>query len=368
MKILWFIPTHGDWRYLGTAQGARGRRPSPTSSRSRIAADSLGYDGVLIPTGRSCEDSWIARRRLIAADASGCKFLVALRPGLRAADAVARAWRPRSTGCPAGGCWSTSSPAAIRSRTGRRRPVPRPRRALRGHAASSSHLARALLAEARPSTSTASTSSVKGGKLLLPAGAAARTRRCYFGGSSEAAHELAAEQVDTYLTWGEPPADGGREDRPTCARAPRSTAATLQLRHPPARHRARDRRRGLAAADELIADARRRDDRRGAGASSRRWTRSASAAWPRCTAAGATSSRSAPTCGPASAWCAAAPARRWSATPETGGRRASRSTGARASTPSSCPATRTWKRPTASPNWCSRCCRWTAAQARAAAR
>jgi alkanesulfonate monooxygenase len=28
----------------------------------------------------------------------------------------------------------------------------------------------------------------------------------YFGGSSAAAHELAAEQVDVYLTWGEPPA------------------------------------------------------------------------------------------------------------------------------------------------------------------
>ena len=28
----------------------------------------------------------------------------------------------------------------------------------------------------------------------------------YFGGSSEAAHDLAAEQVDVYLTWGEPPA------------------------------------------------------------------------------------------------------------------------------------------------------------------
>ena len=28
----------------------------------------------------------------------------------------------------------------------------------------------------------------------------------YFGGSSEAAHELAADQVDVYLTWGEPPA------------------------------------------------------------------------------------------------------------------------------------------------------------------
>ena len=31
-----------------------------------------------------------------------------------------------------------------------------------------------------------------------------RIRRC-FGGSSEAAHELAAEQLDVYLTWGEPP-------------------------------------------------------------------------------------------------------------------------------------------------------------------
>jgi alkanesulfonate monooxygenase len=29
----------------------------------------------------------------------------------------------------------------------------------------------------------------------------------YFGGSSAPAHALAAEQVDTYLTWGEPPAE-----------------------------------------------------------------------------------------------------------------------------------------------------------------
>src|SRR3989475_13287184 len=28
----------------------------------------------------------------------------------------------------------------------------------------------------------------------------------YFGGSSDAAHDLAARQVDAYLTWGEPPA------------------------------------------------------------------------------------------------------------------------------------------------------------------
>ena len=45
---------------------------------------------------------------------------------------------------------------------------------------------------------------VKGAKLLYPP-----LQRPYpplfFGGSSEAAHDLAAEQLDTYLTWGEPP-------------------------------------------------------------------------------------------------------------------------------------------------------------------
>lgn len=47
--------------------------------------------------------------------------------------------------------------------------------------------------------------SVKGAKLLYPP-----IQNSYppvwFGGSSDAAHELAAEHTDTYLTWGEPPA------------------------------------------------------------------------------------------------------------------------------------------------------------------
>ena len=34
---------------------------------------------------------------------------------------------------------------------------------------------------------------------------AGRIPPAFFGGSSEAAHELAAQQLDTYLTWGEPP-------------------------------------------------------------------------------------------------------------------------------------------------------------------
>ncbi|MEG2357827.1 LLM class flavin-dependent oxidoreductase, partial [Acinetobacter sp.] len=47
--------------------------------------------------------------------------------------------------------------------------------------------------------------SVDGAKLLYPP-VQQPYPPLWFGGSSEAAAELAAEQVDTYLTWGEPPA------------------------------------------------------------------------------------------------------------------------------------------------------------------
>ena len=49
MKILWFIPTHGDSRYLGTARGARAAS-FDYFKQVAIAADSLGYEGVLLPT------------------------------------------------------------------------------------------------------------------------------------------------------------------------------------------------------------------------------------------------------------------------------------------------------------------------------
>ena len=55
MKIFWFIPTHGDSRYLGTSKGAR-TVDHTYMKQIAVAADNLGYEGVLIPTGRSCED------------------------------------------------------------------------------------------------------------------------------------------------------------------------------------------------------------------------------------------------------------------------------------------------------------------------
>ena len=48
MNIFWFIPTHGDSRYLGTSKGAR-QVDHAYMKQIAVTVDHLGYDGVLIP-------------------------------------------------------------------------------------------------------------------------------------------------------------------------------------------------------------------------------------------------------------------------------------------------------------------------------
>ena len=88
MNIFWFIPLHGDGRYLGTSQGARAVDHAYMKQIAQ-AADKLGYGGVLLPTGRSCEDPWIAAASLIPVT-QRLKFLVALRPSIMSPTAAAR--------------------------------------------------------------------------------------------------------------------------------------------------------------------------------------------------------------------------------------------------------------------------------------
>ena len=56
IRPFWFIPAHGDGRWLGSAEGAR---TTEISYLTQVAetADRLGFEGVLIPTGKTCEDS-----------------------------------------------------------------------------------------------------------------------------------------------------------------------------------------------------------------------------------------------------------------------------------------------------------------------
>src|SRR5215813_12779055 len=87
-NILWFLPTHGDGRYLGTSIGGRAASPAYLRQIAQ-AADELGYFGVLLPTGRSCEDSWIVASS-VAPFTERLRYLVAVRPGLQSPSVAAR--------------------------------------------------------------------------------------------------------------------------------------------------------------------------------------------------------------------------------------------------------------------------------------
>lgn len=88
MKIFWFLPTHGDSRYLGTSKDGRTVDQKYLAQIAR-AADELGYEGALIPVGRSCEDPWVAASTLIP-ETKRLKFLIALRPGIVSPTVAAR--------------------------------------------------------------------------------------------------------------------------------------------------------------------------------------------------------------------------------------------------------------------------------------
>ncbi|WP_421880512.1 FMNH2-dependent alkanesulfonate monooxygenase [Methylibium sp.] len=205
MKLLWFIPTHGDSRYLGSAQGARAA-DYDYFRQVAIAADSLGYEGVLIPTGRSCEDPWVVASSLIG-ETRRLKFLVALRPGLVAPSQSARmaATFDRLSGgrllvnlVTGGDAEELAGDGQFLSHAERYEQSVEFMKIWREVIARSHEPQNAVDFDGKHLQ-------VRGAKLLYPP-IAKPYPPLFFGGSSEAAHELAAEQFDTYLTWGEPPA------------------------------------------------------------------------------------------------------------------------------------------------------------------
>ena len=201
MDIFWFIPLHGDGRYLGTSEGARAVDHHYMKQIAQ-AADRLGYGGVLLPTGRSCEDPWIAAASLIPVT-QRLKFLVALRPSIMSPTVAARqaaTFDRLSEGrllvnLVAGGDSSDlEADGTFLSHDERY-----------DHAREFLDVWTRVLA-GETVTYEGKYIKVKGAKQLFPP-----VQRpyppIYFGGSSDAAHDLAAEKVELYLTWGEPPAE-----------------------------------------------------------------------------------------------------------------------------------------------------------------
>ncbi|SDM92710.1 alkanesulfonate monooxygenase [Fictibacillus solisalsi] len=199
MNVFWFIPTHGDSRYLGVSKGGRAI-DTPYLQQIAKAVDHLGYEGALLPTGRSCEDAWVVASTLIPVT-SRMKFLVAVRPGISSPSQAARMTSTFDR--------LSNGRLLINVVTGGD-PVE-----LAGDGLHLSHKERyeltdEFLAIYRSLLDTGSADfsgnylKVNQSKLLYPP-VQQPYPPIYFGGSSDIGQQIASDHVDVYLTWGEPP-------------------------------------------------------------------------------------------------------------------------------------------------------------------
>ncbi|MEG3127912.1 FMNH2-dependent alkanesulfonate monooxygenase [Pantoea cypripedii] len=200
VSVFWFLPTHGDGRYLGTAEGARAVDHAYLQQVAQ-AADRLGFGGVLIPTGRSCEDAWLVAASLIPVT-QRLRFLVALRPGVISPTQAARqaATLDRlSNGRVLFNLVTGGDPEELEGDG-----VFLDHRERYVESAEFTRIWRRVL-EGETVDYDGKHVKVRGARLLFKPVQQPRPP-LWFGGSSDAAQDLAAEQVDVYLTWGEPPA------------------------------------------------------------------------------------------------------------------------------------------------------------------
>lgn len=200
MEIFWFIPTNGDFRQLNAAEGTRAATFNYCKQIAQ-AVDDLGYTGVLIPTGKTCEEGFIVASALVPLTQK-LKYLIAVRPGLMSPSFAAR-----------------MSATLDRFSNGRLLinvvaggdPVE-----LAGEGVFLDHdqryeltdefltIWRRLFTEDEVNLE-GDYLKIKGGQLPYPT-VQKPYPPLYFGGSSPAALDVAAEHIDVYLTWGEPPA------------------------------------------------------------------------------------------------------------------------------------------------------------------
>ena len=198
-NVLWFLPTHGDGRYLGTTEGGREVNFNYLRQIAQ-AADQLGYYGVLLPTGRSCEDSWIVASA-VAPFTERLRYLVAVRPGLQSPSVAARMTATLDrvsngrllVNVVTGGDPVENKGDGIFLDHGERYEVTREFLTVYNDLLAG----KAVNFEGKHIR-------IEDGRLLFPPLQSPRPP-LFFGGSSDAGIDVAVDTVDKYLTWGEPP-------------------------------------------------------------------------------------------------------------------------------------------------------------------
>jgi alkanesulfonate monooxygenase len=200
----WFLPTQGDGRRLIEDQRPLGVAGGPRDAtlgyltQVALAAEELGFEGALTPTGLWCEDAWVTTA-MLSQRTERLKFMIALRPGLVSptlAAQMATTFQRHSDGR-----------LLLNVVTGGDRDEQRA-------------LGDDLDKDARYERTGEFLSIVRDlwrgervdlqGQRLAVSGAQLEqlpttAPPVYFGGSSPAALDVAARHADVYLSWGEPP-------------------------------------------------------------------------------------------------------------------------------------------------------------------
>jgi alkanesulfonate monooxygenase len=201
LTLHWFLPTAGDSRDIVPA-GADGHHRAPSIDylgQIAEAAERLGFEGVLTPTGTWCEDAWVTTAALLGRT-QRLKFLVAFRPGLISPTLTAQmasTYQRISGGrllvnVVTGG--DDSEQHRFGDWLGKEERYARTGEFL------------SILRQAwtdTPADLDGDYYHVAGATTHTPP---SPTPPIYFGGASEAAERVAAQYADVYLTWGEPPA------------------------------------------------------------------------------------------------------------------------------------------------------------------
>jgi alkanesulfonate monooxygenase len=207
LRFHWFLPTQGDGRGLietgdaPPAGVAGGLREASIAYLTRVAtaAEDLGFEAALTPTGGWCDDAWVVTA-MLSQTSERLKFLVAFRPGMVSPTLAAQMAATFQ--------WHSQGRLLLNVVTG-------------GDADEQRAFGDFLEKDERYRRTGEFLEIVRRlwdgetvdytGEHLRVEGATIHRLpdplpQIYFGGSSPAGIEVAAEHVDVYLTWGEPPA------------------------------------------------------------------------------------------------------------------------------------------------------------------
>jgi alkanesulfonate monooxygenase len=203
IELNWYLPSHGDHHGLTNNRLGSNRIPVRESTPAYLAQaaramEYAGFHAILIPTGSTCHDAWIAAAALSRATTT-LKFLVAFRPGFvlpAVAAQIAQSLQKISgnrlllnvvTGGNADeqqGYGDFLDHDQRYERTGEFLDIVRQFWAGKGVNFEGRHY------------------KIRDGGLAKPL---QQPPALYFGGASPAAEAVAAQFSDTYLLWGEPP-------------------------------------------------------------------------------------------------------------------------------------------------------------------